>query len=132
MGPHARGERLLEPKNQSFVEDRVDRAGSYGVQAPLVARAAVQLETPAPSLQIFQGKAVSRERLIDQDARRVRLVFADRKPERVPLLLDLGERIQSRSRMDDVDEAVPRRINREHSAPAGGLGKQASAAVSLG
>src|SRR3954471_10995839 len=74
----AGGECLLEPEREALVHDDVDRPVGDRLQAPRVARPAVELQASAPALHILQRIAVYAEHLVDEVARRVRLVFARR------------------------------------------------------
>src|ERR671931_1299903 len=111
--PIAGGERVLEPQRKAFVEDRIDAPFGDGFQPPCIARTAVELEAPAPALELGDGKAVQRERLVDEAARRMRRILAGGKAQRDALRAYLGERLDAKPRMHGEHETVPRWLVRD-------------------
>src|SRR5205085_10608139 len=77
--PVAGGGGGLEPARDPLVEDRVRAALAHPLQAPGIAGPAIELQAAAPALELRDGEAVKRERLVDQAARRMRRVLARRE-----------------------------------------------------
>src|SRR5262245_66546406 len=61
---HTGSESRIKPEHEPLVDDRVDGSVTERIHRPLLAGAAVELETDAPGLEIGKGEAVERQGLV--------------------------------------------------------------------